>query len=142
MAIFRQLTSSCLVSNAAGAPHEEMGTHSRVGRRFVDGVRALQQIVAPSEGEQLSGSLCGKVGAVQGHRPVCWDRSGFQYLAGADKCSGMDRGGSCHPFDFSLAVTIPPMSEVGIFRQQLLKNVIFSAMDCLAFFLTVKHPSQ
>ena len=24
-----------------------MGTHSRAGRRFVDGVRALQQIVAP-----------------------------------------------------------------------------------------------
>ena len=50
--------------------NEEMGAHSRVGRRFVDGVRAAQQIVAPCEGEQLSGSLCGKVGAVQGHRAV------------------------------------------------------------------------
>jgi len=85
-----------------GAPHEEMGTRSRLGRRFVDGVRALQQIVDPSEGEQLSGGVCSKVGAVQGHRPVCWDRSGFQYLAGADKCSGMDCGGSCRPFDYSL----------------------------------------
>ena len=85
MAMFRQLTSSCLVSNAhAGAPHEEMGTHSRVGGRFVDGVRAIQQLVASCDGEQLSGSLCGKVGAVQGHRPVYWNRSGFQYLAGAD----------------------------------------------------------
>jgi hypothetical protein len=74
-----------------GAQHEEMGTHSRLGGRFVDGVRALQQIVAPSEDEQLSGSLCGKVGAVQGHRPVCWDRFGLQYLAGADKCSGLVR---------------------------------------------------
>ena len=91
-------------------PHEEMGIHSRLGRRFVDGVRDLQQIIAPSEDEQLSGSLCGKVGAVQGHRPVRWDRSGFQYLAGADKCSGMDRGGSCRPFDNSLAVTIRSMS--------------------------------
>src|ERR1700680_776709 len=75
------------------------------------------KIVAPSEGEQLSGSLCGKVGAVQGHRPVCWDRSGFQYLAGADKCSGMDCGGPCRPFDYSLAVTIRPMSKIAIYRQ-------------------------
>ena len=96
-----------------GAPHEEMGTRSRLGRRFVDGVRALQQIVDPSEGEQLSGGVCSKVGAVQGHRPVCWDRSGFQYLAGADKCSGMDCRGSCRPFDYSLAVAIRPMSEMG-----------------------------
>ena len=81
-----------------------MGTHSRVGRRFVDGVRTLQQIVAPSEDEQLSGSLCGKVGAVT-------------YLAGADKCSGMDCRGSCRPFDYWLAVTIRPTSEMGIFRQ-------------------------
>jgi hypothetical protein len=100
-----------------GGQHEEMGTPYRVGRRFVDGVGALQQIVAPSEGEQLSGSLCGKVGAVQGHRSVCWNRSRFQYLAGADKCSGMDCGGSCRPFDYSLAVTIRPMSEMAIFRQ-------------------------
>jgi hypothetical protein len=97
-----------------GAQHEEMGTHSRVGRRFVDGVRALQQVVAPSEGEQLSGSLCGKVGAVQGHRPVCWDRFGFRYLAGAGKCSGMDCGGSYRPFDYLLAVTIRPMREMAI----------------------------
>ena len=84
-AIFRQLTSSWLVSNAhVGAPHEEMGTHSGVGRRFVDVVRAIQQLLAPCEGEQLSGSLCGKVGAVQGHRPVYWNRSGFQYLACVD----------------------------------------------------------
>ena len=39
----------------AGAPHEEMGAHSRVARRFVDGVRAAQQIVVPCEGEQLCG---------------------------------------------------------------------------------------
>jgi hypothetical protein len=96
------------------AEHEEMGTHSRVGRRSVDGVRALHQIVAPSEDEQLSGSLCGKVGDVQGHRPLCWDRSGFQYLAGADKCSGMDCRGSCRPFDYSLAVAIRPMSDMGM----------------------------
>jgi hypothetical protein len=100
-----------------GAPHEEMGTHSRVGRRFVDGVRALQQTFAPSEGEQLSGSLCGKVGAVQGHRPVRRDRSGFQYLAGSYKCSGMDCGGSCRPFDYLLAVTVRPMSAMVMFRQ-------------------------
>jgi len=34
------------------------------------------------------------------------------------------------------------LSVIAMFRQQLLKNVIFSAMDCLAFFPTVKHPSQ
>ena len=101
-----------------GAPHDEMGSHSWVGRRFVDGVGPLQQIVASSDGEQLSGSLCGKVGAVQVHRAVCWDRSGFQYLAGADKCSGMDCGGSCRPFDYSLAVTIPSMSAMAMLRQQ------------------------
>jgi hypothetical protein len=101
-----------------GAPHEEMGTHSRVGRRFVDVVRALQQIVALSEGEKLSGSRCGKVGAVQGHRPVCWGRRGFQYLAGADKCSGMDRGGSFRPFDYLLAVAVRPMSASMAILQQ------------------------
>jgi hypothetical protein len=85
--------------------------------RFVDDVRALHQIVAPSEGEQLSGSLCGKVGAVQGHRPVCWDRSGFQYLAGADECSGMDCGRSRRRFDYSLAVTVRPMSAMPILQQ-------------------------
>jgi hypothetical protein len=100
------------------AQHEEMGTDSRVGRRSVDGVRALQQIVTPSEGEQLSGSLCGKGGELQGHRPVCWDRSRFQYLAGADKCFGMDCGGSCRPIDYSLAVTIRPMSAMAILHQQ------------------------
>src|SRR5579864_1149127 len=36
------------------------------------------------------------------------DRSGFQYLAGADKCSGMDSWG-CRPFDYSFAVTIRSM---------------------------------
>jgi hypothetical protein len=101
-----------------GAPHEEMGTRSRVGRRIVDGVRALQQIVAPSEGEQLSGSLCGKVGALQGHRPVCWGCCGFQYLAGVDKCSGMDCGGSCRPFDYLLAVTVRTMSASMAILQQ------------------------
>src|SRR5712692_6925327 len=40
------------------------------------GCSSVQQIVAASEGKQLSGSLCGKVGAVQGHRPVCLGRSG------------------------------------------------------------------
>ena len=103
-----------------GARDEEMGTHFRVGRRFVDGVRAVQQIVAPSQGEQLSGTLCGKVGAVQRNCPVCRDRSGFQYLAGAHKCSGMDCGGSCRPFDHPLAVTMRPMSEMGMFRQSQL----------------------
>ena len=100
-----------------GALNEEMDAHSRIGRRFVDGVRALQQIVTTCEGEQLSGSLCCKVGAVQGRRPICWNRSSFRYLAGADECSGMDFGGSCCPLDRSLPSTIRPMSVIEMLRQ-------------------------
>jgi hypothetical protein len=70
-----------------GALHEEMGIHFRFVWHFVDGVLAVQQIVSPRNVEQLSGSLCGKVGPLQGHRPVRWNRSGFQYLARADKWS-------------------------------------------------------
>ena len=57
------------------------------------------------------------MGAVQEHRPVCRDRSSFQYLAGSYKCSGMDCGRSCRPFDYSPTVTIRPMSEMGMLRQ-------------------------
>jgi hypothetical protein len=119
-AMFRQLTSKLSGVYVHGAPNEEMDAHSRVRRRYVDGVRALQQIVATCEGEQLSGSLCGKVGAVQGHRPICWNHSSFQHLAGADECSGMDFGGSCCPLDRSLASTIRSMSEMAMFQQPIL----------------------
>ena len=56
-------------------------------RHFVDGVLAVQQIVSTRTDEQLSGSLCGKVGALQGYRPFRWNHLGFQYLVRADKWS-------------------------------------------------------
>jgi|SRR5579884_1366796 len=105
-----QLICSWLVSTAcAGALNEEMGNQSGDGRHLVDGIR-VQQIVALSSGEQLSGSVCGNVGAVSGHRPVHSNHSGFQYLAGADKWPRMDFGGFRCPLESSLAVTVRSMS--------------------------------
>lgn len=49
--------------------HEEIDIHSGDGRCCLDDVRALRQIVGPSNGKQLSGSVCGKVGPVSGHCP-------------------------------------------------------------------------
>lgn len=46
-----------------------MGIHFRIGWHFVDGVLAVQQIVPARNDEQLSGSLCGKVGPLQGIAP-------------------------------------------------------------------------
>ena len=57
-----------------------MGIHFRIGWHFVDGLPAVYQIISARNVEQLSGSFCGKMGPLQGHRPVRSNHSGFQYL--------------------------------------------------------------